>query len=202
MREFTDAREGETTDEIWFLQHAPVFTLGQAGRREHLLAPADIPVVHSDRGGQVTYHGPGQLVVYTLLDLRRLNIGIRHLVNSLEESVISMLSRYALRAERREKAPGVYVENKKISSIGLRVRSGCTYHGMSLNVDVDLEPFSRIDVCGYKDLAVTSLAELGVSRGTDAAIEDLGGCIEAVLGLQLSTADSRAPKSTRDIANC
>jgi lipoyl(octanoyl) transferase len=159
MRAFTDARETSTPDELWLLEHPPVFTLGQAGRLEHLLAPGTIPVIQTDRGGQVTYHGPGQLVAYLLLDLRRAGIGVKRLVERLEQSVIDLLAEYGVAAERRTDAPGVYVAGAKIASLGLRVRNGCSYHGLALNVDMDLEPFSRINPCGYAGLAVTQLVD-------------------------------------------
>ena len=141
MAEFTDARSAETPDVVWLMQHTPVFTQGRAGKAEHVLMPGDIPVVQTDRGGQVTYHGPGQLMVYPLLDLERLNIGVSHLVHGLERSVINWLATHEITAEARGDAPGVYVDGAKIASLGLRVRRGCSYHGMALNVDVDLEPF-------------------------------------------------------------
>jgi lipoyl(octanoyl) transferase len=159
MRAFTDARETSTPDELWLLEHPPVFTLGQAGRLEHLLAPGTIPVIQTDRGGQVTYHGPGQLVAYLLLDLRRAGIGVKRLVERLEQSVIDLLAEYGVAAERHTDAPGVYVAGAKIASLGLRVRNGCSYHGLALNVDMDLEPFSRINPCGYAGLAVTQLVD-------------------------------------------
>ena len=159
MRAFTDARDATTPDELWLLEHAPVFTLGQAGRPEHLLAPGAIPVIQTDRGGQVTYHGPGQLVAYLLLDLRRAGIGVKRLVDLLEQAVIDLLAGYGVQAERRAGAPGVYVADAKIASLGLRVRNGCGYHGLALNVDMDLEPFGRINPCGYAGLTVTQLVE-------------------------------------------
>lgn len=159
MRAFTDAREADTPDELWLLEHPPVFTLGQAGRPEHLLAPGDIPVIRTDRGGQVTYHGPGQLVAYLLLDLRRAGIGIKRLVERLEQAIIDLLAEHGVAAERRANAPGVYVAGAKIASLGLRVRNGCSYHGLALNVDMDLEPFGRINPCGYAGLAVTRLVD-------------------------------------------
>jgi lipoyl(octanoyl) transferase len=157
MRHFTDARGADTRDELWLLEHPPVFTLGQAGRREHLLATGDIAVVQSDRGGQVTYHGPGQLVAYLLLDLRRAGIGIKRLVHMLEASVIGMLAEHGIQAVARPDAPGVYVDGAKIASVGLRVRRGCSYHGIAVNVDMDLEPFRRINPCGHAGLPVTML---------------------------------------------
>jgi len=160
MQRFTDTRTPTTRDEIWFLEHPPVFTLGMNGRREHVLAPGDIPVVPVDRGGQVTYHGPGQLVVYPLLDLRRLGLGVRELVMRLENGVIELAAGYGVEAVGRRDAPGVYVGGKKLASIGLRVRRGCSYHGLALNVVNDLEPFSRINPCGFEGLQVIRLADL------------------------------------------
>jgi lipoyl(octanoyl) transferase len=159
MRAFTDSRDADTPDALWLLEHPPVFTLGQAGRPEHLLAPGTIPVIQTDRGGQVTYHGPGQLVAYLLLDLRRAGIGIKRLVERLEQAVIDLLAEHGVAAERRADAPGVYVAGAKIASLGLRVRNGCCYHGLALNVDMDLEPFGRINPCGYAGLAVTRLVD-------------------------------------------
>src|SRR6478752_3805148 len=161
MKRFTDERSAETADEIWFLQHPPVFTLGMNASPEHVLAPGDIPVVQIDRGGQVTYHGPGQLVVYPLVDLRRAQLGVRDLVTALETSVIDLAAEFAISAESRRSAPGVYVEGKKLASIGIRVRRGASYHGLALNVALDLEPFRRINPCGYQGLEMTQLSELG-----------------------------------------
>ena len=160
MRRFTDSRDGDSTDELWLLQHTPVFTQGQAGKREHLLAPGDIPVIQADRGGQVTYHGPGQLVLYLLLDLRRRHLGVRDLVTLIEQSVVQLLAEFDIPASAQPGAPGVYVARSKIASLGLRVRRGCSYHGLALNVDMDLDPFSRINPCGYAGLRVTSMASL------------------------------------------
>lgn len=161
MQSFTDNRDAKTADELWFLEHLPVFTLGQAGRPEHLLNPGDIPVIRADRGGQVTYHGPGQLVVYLLLDLRRRKIGIRPLVTLMEQSIVDLLGEYHIGATARSDAPGVYVGDRKVASVGLRVRRGCSFHGLSLNIDMDLEPFERINPCGYPGLEVTQLRDLG-----------------------------------------
>jgi lipoyl(octanoyl) transferase len=160
MQRFTDARDEHTRDEIWFVEHPPIFTLGMNGRREHLLSPGDIPVLQIDRGGQVTYHGPGQLVVYPLMDIRRLRLGVRQLVIALERAVIDMAGDLGIVATCRRDAPGVYVNGAKLASVGLRIRRGASYHGMALNVGVDLEPFGRIEVCGYRGLAVTRLADL------------------------------------------
>lgn len=162
MRDFTDQRDDSTPDALWLVEHPPVYTLGRNADRAHILREAGIPVVGTDRGGQVTYHGPGQLVAYTLFDLNRLGIGIRSLVMGLENAVIATLAQYGIRAEARRDAPGVYVEGRKIASLGLRVRRGCSYHGLSLNVDVDLAPFAAIDPCGHPGLEVTRLADLDV----------------------------------------
>lgn len=161
QRAFTDGRGPDTADELWFLEHDPVFTQGQAGKAEHLLMPGAIPVVQSDRGGQVTYHGPGQIVVYLLMDLRRLGYSIRSLVTRIEQSLVDTLAGYGIAAAADPQAPGVYVDGAKIASLGLRVRQGCSYHGLSLNVDMDLEPFSRINPCGYQGLRMAQLRELG-----------------------------------------
>ncbi|EGV34028.1 Octanoyltransferase [Thiorhodococcus drewsii AZ1] len=178
MRRFTDDRDRETLDEIWLLEHPPVFTLGQAGRREHLLDPGDIPVIQVDRGGQVTYHGPGQLVAYLLLDLRRIGFGVKRLVNLLEESVIDLLDTYGIDAARRQDAPGVYVAGAKIASLGLRVRNGCSYHGLALNVAMDLEPFRRINPCGYAGLAMTQVSDLA----SGVSVADAGNTLIETLG--------------------
>jgi lipoyl(octanoyl) transferase len=159
MQAFTERRGPDSTDELWTLQHPPVFTLGQAGKPEHLLKPGDIPIVRSDRGGQVTYHGPGQIVAYLMYDLRRGGVGVKSLVGKLEQAAIDLLAAYGVSAQLRDGAPGVYVEQRKIASLGLRVRRGASYHGLSLNVDMDLEPFSRINPCGYPDLAVTRVID-------------------------------------------
>ncbi len=163
MRAQVAARDASSDDEIWFLQHSPVFTLGQAGRREHLRDPGDIPVIASDRGGQVTYHGPGQLVVYLMLDLKRRALGVKRLVHALEQSIIDLLAASELEAVRRSGAPGVYHEGKKLAAVGLRIRNGFSYHGVAVNVDGDLGPFGRIDPCGYQGLEVTRLKDLGLS---------------------------------------
>ena len=161
MRALTQARNPDTPDEIWLLEHPPIFTQGQAGKAEHLLMPGDIPIVQSDRGGQVTYHGPGQLVGYFLLDLERRGYGIRSLVTRLENAIIASLAPHGIRAEPNREAPGVYVDSAKIASLGLRVRKGRTYHGIAINVNMDLEPFSRINPCGYQGLRMTQTSALG-----------------------------------------
>ncbi len=160
MQQFTDQREAHTPDEIWLLQHRPVFTLGQAGQENLLHHASDIPLVRSDRGGQITYHGPGQWVAYLLIDLRRRGYGVRELVGRMEQTVIDLLHEYGLAATRRDHAPGVYVDDAKIASLGLRIRRGCSYHGLALNVDMDLTPFSFIHPCGYQHLRVTQLHDL------------------------------------------
>ena len=167
MQAFNLARTPASEDQLWQVEHPPVFTLGLAGRREHVLAPGEIPVVATDRGGQVTYHGPGQAVCYVLMDLRRAGYGVRELVRRLEQALIDTLGGYAIAGERRAGMPGVYVEAAKIAAIGLRVARGGTYHGIALNVDMDLEPFARIDPCGYPGLACTQLADRGVRDSID-----------------------------------
>ena len=159
MKRFTDDRGPHTQDEVWLVQHPSVFTQGQAGKAEHLLLPGDIPVVKSDRGGQVTYHGPGQLVAYLLLDVRRLGFGVRELVSRMERCLIDLLASYGVSAVAKADAPGVYVDGDKIASLGLRIRNGCSFHGLALNVDMDLEPFRRINPCGYAGLAMTQLRD-------------------------------------------
>lgn len=161
MQAVTDARDEATRDEIWFTEHPAVFTMGLNASEEHLLAPGNIPVVQIDRGGQVTFHGPGQLMVYPLLDLRRLRLGVRTLVTALEQSVVDLAAEYDIAAASRADAPGVYVDGDKLASVGLRIRRGCSFHGMALNVDIDLEPFSRINPCGYAELQMTDMKRLG-----------------------------------------
>jgi len=177
MRSYTDHRDADSPDEIWLLQHEAVFTQGQAGRAEHLLAPGDIPVVQVERGGQVTYHGPGQLVVYLLLDLRRLKLGVRELVSLMEDAVVAVLGQQGVSAYAKPDAPGVYVDGDKIASLGLRVRRGCSFHGLALNVAMDLSPFERINPCGYAGLRMTQLSALGgadsVERVADHVLEYL-----------------------------
>jgi len=164
MQQFTETRSSATPDEIWFTEHPPVFTLGLNASRDHLLTPGDIPVIQVDRGGQVTYHGPGQLMIYPLIDLKRASLGIRDLVTGLEQTVIDLLGDFDIEAVSRKDAPGVYVEGRKVASVGLRVRRGGSYHGMALNIDMDLEPFSRINPCGFSDLEVTDLTALGIGE--------------------------------------
>ena len=160
MKRFTDGRrEHEAADEVWLVQHPPVFTQGQSGKPEHLLLPGDIPVVQVDRGGQVTYHGPGQLIAYLMLDVRRLGFGVRDLVTRIERSLIDLLASYGVTAAAKPDAPGVYVDGAKIASLGLRIRNGCSFHGLALNVDMDLKPFQRINPCGYAGLAMTQLRD-------------------------------------------
>lgn len=183
MRAFTDARDPRTPDELWLVEHDPVFTLGQAGRREHLLNPGTIPVIQSDRGGQVTYHGPGQAVIYVLLDLRRRGIGVRQLVSLLEQAVIAVLAAEGIDATTRPGAPGVYVDDAKIAALGLRVRHGCSYHGLALNVSMDLAPFARIDPCGYRGLRVTRIADLGRTLTMEQAASALADQVRARLGV-------------------
>ncbi|WP_295402687.1 lipoyl(octanoyl) transferase LipB [uncultured Thiocystis sp.] len=184
MRDWTDARREDTRDEVWLLEHPSVFTLGQAGRLEHILAPGRIPVVQSDRGGQVTYHGPGQLIVYPLLDLRRTGLGVKRLVDLLEQCVIDLLDTLGITAARRLNAPGVYVADAKIASLGLRIRHGCSYHGLALNVAMDLAPFRRINPCGYAGLAITQVSDLvpGVT------VADVGRALSEILERLLAPA--------------
>ncbi len=192
MRAFTDTRDADTPDEIWLLQHPPVYTQGQAGKAEHILAPGTIAVVQSDRGGQVTYHGPGQLVVYFLLNLHRRGYGIRSLVERIENATIDLLRGYGIEAASDRNAPGVYVGSgaarAKIASLGLRVRRGCTYHGLSINVDMDLEPFSRINPCGYSGLRMTQIADLGGPRDVDQVATALLPHLRAQLGAAATSA--------------
>ena len=171
MQRFTDERDESTRDEIWFTQHHPVFTLGLNAAPEHVLAPGDIPVIQIDRGGQVTYHGPGQLMIYPLIDIRRAGLGVRDLVTALEQTAVDLAADYGIAAASRRDAPGVYVAGAKLASVGLRIRHGASFHGMALNIDVDLEPFSRINPCGFANLEVTSLAKLNVECSL-AAVRD------------------------------
>ncbi len=201
MQAFTDARGADTCDELWVLEHDPVFTLGQAGKWEHVLLPGDIPVVAVDRGGQVTYHGPGQIVAYPLFDLRRLKIGVRELVNRIEQALIDTLANWNIGAVRRDGAPGVYVADAKVAALGLRVRRGCSFHGLAFNVAMDLEPFHRINPCGYQGLAVTQVLDLG-GPGSLAAVETvLIGELARQFGLTARIADPQLPlAATSDAA--
>lgn len=183
MRTFTDSRSPETCDELWLLQHPRVFTQGQAGKAEHVLAPGDIPVIQVDRGGQVTFHGPGQWVLYLLVDLRRRGLGVRQLVTLIEQSIVDVLESYSISAAALPDAPGVYVQGDKIAALGLRVRRGCSYHGLALNVDLDLEPFRRINPCGHQGLRVTSMAECLPGRVLDMA--EAGERLLAAVSAQL-----------------
>lgn len=181
MQAYTDGRDADSRDELWLVQHPPVFTQGQAGKAEHVLAPGDIPVIQVDRGGQVTYHGPGQIVAYPLIDIRRKNIGVRHFVHRIEEAIIRTLAHYRVHGQRIEGAPGIYVNGDKIASLGLRVRRGCTFHGLAFNVDMDLEPFQRINPCGFAGLRVTQLtafAEVSVGEVEERLLRNLAGHLE------------------------
>ncbi|WP_344760916.1 lipoyl(octanoyl) transferase LipB [Luteimonas lutimaris] len=188
MQRFTDLRDGGSTDEVWVVEHDPVFTLGQAGKPEHVLVPGDIPVLHVDRGGQVTYHGPGQIVVYPLLDLKRLKIGVREYVCRIEQAVIDTLAEWNIGAQRREGAPGVYVNGAKVAALGIRVRRGCTFHGLAFNAAMDLKPFGRINPCGYAGLQVTSVLDLGGPSSMEAMKPVLLDAMAAQFGLALQAA--------------
>ncbi len=185
MQRFTDARDDDTLDELWLVEHDPVFTLGQAGKPEHVLMAGDIPVLHVDRGGQVTYHGPGQIVAYPLLDIRRLKIGVRDYVHRIEQAVIDTLAEWNIGAQRRDGAPGVYVNDAKVAALGIRVRRGCTFHGLAFNAAMDLEPFHRINPCGYAGLQVTSVLDLGGPSSLDAIKPVLLEQLARQLGLRL-----------------
>lgn len=187
MQQFTDVRDEQTPDEIWFLEHPPVFTLGLNGKPEHVLAAGDIPVVQIDRGGQVTYHGPGQLVVYPLLDLRRLKLGVRDLVMALEQAVINTVAQHGITAAARRDAPGVYVDGSKLASVGLRIRKGCTYHGLAFNIAMNLEPFQRINPCGYRGLQVVDLSALGINQSVQQTAAQLAPELLKALGLPAQT---------------
>ena len=200
MQEYTERRGADSADELWLVEHPPVFTVGLNGKPEHLLAPGDIPVVQIDRGGQVTYHGPGQLVFYPLLDLRRLKLGVRQLVTSLEQAVIDLLGDYGITAVGRRDAPGVYVDGAKIAALGLRVRRGCSYHGLSLNVAMDLEPFARINPCGYPDLRVTQLSALAGPVEMAAVAQGLSVHLARGLGVTLRATETTAPAAVSHAA--
>ena len=184
MQTFTQQRAEDAVDELWVLEHQPVFTLGRNGQMEHVLAAGEIPVVKVDRGGQVTYHGPGQLVIYLLLDVRRLNLGVRELVIKIEQAIIKLLASRKLEAAGDREAPGVYVSGKKIAALGLRVSRGKTYHGLSLNIDMDLEPFKRINPCGYAGLEVTRCRDLGIDETPMELAGELGMLLAGELGYQ------------------
>ncbi|ALN63895.1 lipoyltransferase [Lysobacter antibioticus] len=189
MQAFTDARDADTPDELWLVEHDPVFTLGQAGKDEHVLMPGDIPVIHVDRGGQVTYHGPGQIVLYPLLDLRRLKVGVREYVDRIEQAVIDTLAEWNIEGARRDGAPGVYVAGAKVMALGIRVRRGCTFHGLAFNIAMDLEPYRRINPCGYQGLQVTSVVDLGGPSGLDQVKPVLVAQLARQFGLTVEDAE-------------
>ena len=193
MQRFTDARDQDPLDELWLVEHEPVFTLGQAGKPEHVLAPGEIPVLHVDRGGQVTYHGPGQIVLYPLLDLRRIGIGVREYVCRIEQAIIDTLDEWNIGGQRREGAPGVYVAGAKVAALGIRVRRGCTFHGLAFNIGMDLEPFHRINPCGYQGLQVTSMRDLGGPSSMDAVKPVLLDHIARQFGLALEEEGDSSP---------
>jgi lipoyl(octanoyl) transferase len=196
MQAFTDSRDESAPDELWVLQHEPVFTLGQAGKWEHVLMPGNIPVVPVDRGGQVTYHGPGQIVAYPLIDIRRARIGVRDFVNRIEQSIIDTLDTWNIVAVRKDGAPGVYVNGAKVAALGLRVRRGCTFHGLAFNVNMDLEPFHRINPCGYQGLEVTQVMDMGgpssIAEVEDVLIENLARQLDMTPELAAETMTSEA----------
>ena len=194
MQAFTDARTPQTPDELWIVEHEPVFTLGQAGKWEHVLMPGDIPVIPVDRGGQVTYHGPGQIVAYPLLDLRRLGVGVREYVHRIEQAVIDTLVEWNLVAARKDGAPGVYINGAKIAALGIRVRRGCTFHGLAFNVAMDLEPFRRINPCGFQGLQVTQMLDLG----GPSRLADVEAVLVAELARQFGVSAQPAPSLTFD----
>jgi lipoyl(octanoyl) transferase len=201
MQGFTDARTAETPDEIWLVEHDPVFTLGQAGKDEHVLFPGEIPVVRVDRGGQVTYHGPGQIVAYPLLDLKRSKVGVRDYVCKIEQAVIDTLEHWNIHAERRDGAPGVYVDGAKVAALGIRVRRGCTFHGLAFNIAMDLSPFHRINPCGYAGLRVTSMLDLGGPSGLEAVKPVLLAHLAAQFDLRLETAPSHDATALQALAS-
>lgn len=193
MQAFTDRRDAGTPDELWLVEHDPVFTLGQAGKDEHVLFPGDIPVLHVDRGGQVTYHGPGQIVLYPLLDLKRLKVGVKEYVHRIEQAIIDTLDDWNIQAQRMDGAPGVYVAGAKIGALGIRVRRGCTFHGLAFNIAMDLEPFRRINPCGYAGMAVTSMVDLGGPSGLDAVKPALIGHVARLFDLDVEPAPAELP---------
>lgn len=184
MQEYTDTRDCSSPDELWLVEHPPVFTQGQAGKSEHILDPGDIPVIQVDRGGQVTYHGPGQLVAYPLINIKRLKIGVRQLVSGIENSIVLMLKNYQVNAYAKADAPGVYIDEQKIASLGLRIRKGCSFHGLALNVDMDMSPFQRINPCGYADLEMVQCKPLGGPQTVKEAGEQLVNTLSQTLGYQ------------------
>ena len=188
MQAFTDARDADTPDELWLVEHDPVFTLGQAGKDEHVLMPGEIPVIHVDRGGQVTYHGPGQIVLYPLLDLRRLKVGVREYVDRIEQATIDTLAEWNIEGARRDGAPGVYVAGAKVMALGIRVRRGCTFHGLAFNIAMDLSPYQRINPCGYQGLQVTSVLDLGGPSGMDQVKPVLVANVARQFGLSVEDA--------------
>ena len=192
MQRFTQQRNNTTTDEIWLLEHPPVFTLGLNGKQHHILNAGDIPVVPTDRGGQVTYHGPGQLIAYLLFDLKRHNLSVRAIVSLIEQSIITLLAEHGIQAESHKHAPGVYVDGAKIAALGLRIKQGCCYHGLSLNVDMDLEPFSRINPCGYPNMAVTQLSNLSINDDILSVANTLLTHISRQLGYHPLTRDRKS----------
>jgi len=187
MQKFTTERDDSTADELWCLEHPPVFTMGLNGKKEHLLNVNNIPVINIDRGGQVTYHGPGQLVIYTLIDLERLNIGVKELVTSIEKSIIQLLKQYGINAQGKENAPGVYVNQAKIAALGLRIKRNKSYHGLSLNIDMDLNPFQQINPCGYAGMAVTQLADLETELDLPKVKTELPSLLAQFLGYNEDT---------------
>lgn len=198
MHEFTDSRVQDTPDEVWLVEHNPVFTQGQAGKAEHVLDAGDIPIVQSDRGGQVTYHGPGQLVAYFLIDLRRKKLGVRDLVTHIENLVINTLKEYNINASARPDAPGVYVDGKKVCSLGLRIRKGCSFHGLALNVDMDLSPFLRINPCGYQGMEMVQMSQLGGPNSVAVVEQSLVKELVTLLHydtVEYQTTESRAVES-------
>ena len=184
MQAYTDNRDSDSNDELWIVEHSPVFTQGQAGKSEHILNPGDIPVIKVDRGGQVTYHGPGQLVVYPLIDIKRSKLGVRQLVNNIEKSIVDMLAMYDVDAYAKAHAPGVYVDERKVASLGLRIRKGCSFHGLALNVDMDLAPFQRINPCGYAGLEMVQCKALGGPKTVTEAGNKLIQTLSQILGYE------------------
>jgi lipoyl(octanoyl) transferase len=198
MKQFTAQRTADTRDEIWLVQHPPVYTQGQAGKPEHLLRTTGIPVIKIDRGGQITYHGPGQIVMYLLLDLRRWRLNVRQLVRLMEQSVIDLLAEYGITAQGRIDAPGVYVNEKKIAALGLKIRNGCCYHGLSFNVDMDLAPFENINPCGYTGLRVTQARDLGIAASADKLQTELAQLMVRGLEQHLNSGQSSTPTDAGD----